>query len=667
MKARLVLIVVSSFLQPNLSDATPATELVDGANWPNYGRGTDENHYSPLDDINSTNVSQLGLSWWFDIPGPTLAESVPLEVNGTLYFATGYSVIRAVEAATGRLLWAYDPHVPSVAGQKLRLLWGIRGLAYRNNRVYVGTHDGRLIAIDARSGKPVWSVATTMPGDLRIITGPPLIFGEKVMIGHAFTEAGPVRGYVTAYDASTGKKLWRFFTVPGDPKKGFENEPMKQAAKTWTGAWWKLGGGGTVWNAMTYDPELNRVYIGTSNGYPMDAKDRSPGGGDNLFLASIVALDVDKGTYIWHYQTNPAETWDYDATEDLELANLRIGDIPRRVLMQASKNGFFYVIDRDTGRLISAEKFATVTWAQRVDLATGRPVEAVDAREKSTIWPSGDGAHGWPPMAFSPAANLVYIPVLDASGETGECTDRGIDSMGNPCVGVDSLLAWDPIRQRPVWRVPLPGVRNAGVAATAGNLVFQGRSDGQFAAYAADTGKKLWSFDAQTGIVGAPITYKVAGRQYVSVLAGFGGGSAVVEPGKWKARTQPRRLLTFALNASAQLPPPPPSYELSPVADPGFKHNSAREKAGAASFTEHCSLCHGYDAFAGGHAPDLRESAAILSPKTFEQIVNRAALREFGMPEFGEMSASERENIRQYLRARAQDAASERGTPKRTE
>jgi len=649
----------------------------DSDNWGSYGRTYDQDHFSPLTDIDVDNVSHLGLAWWFDIPGIVLAESVPLAINGTLFFVTGYSVVRAVNGATGRLLWTYDPGVAKEAGRKLRLLWGVRGIASLNGRIYVGTHDGRLVALNAKTGKPVWSVVTTQPGDLRIISGPPLVFGGKVMIGHAFTEAPlygepgpPLRGYVTAYDAVTGKQLWRFFTVPGDPKKGFESKAMEMAAKTWSGDWWKHSGGGTVWNAMTYDPELNRVYIGTSNGFPMTAKVRDPVGGDNLFLASIVALDADSGTYVWHYQTNPAETWDYDATEDLELAHLVVAGTPRRVLMQASKNGFFYVIDRDAGKLISAEKFAKVTWAEEIDLSTGRPVETASARDESgqsRIWPSGDGAHGWPPMAFSPVTNLVYIPVLDSTGEIGACNSRGLDPSGNPCVGVDSLLAWDPLRQQAVWRVSLPGVRNAGVAATAGNLVFQGRSDGQFAAYAADSGNKLWSFDAETGIVGAPISYKVGARQYVSVMAGFGGGSSVVEPGKWKARTQSRRLLTFALDANARLPPPPPPYELTPIVDPGFKHSPAREKRGFASYTEHCPLCHGYGARAGGHAPDLRESAVILSAKAFAKIVKHGGLREQGMPQFQDLSDSEVSDIRQYLRARARKAATNQASEKRTE
>jgi quinohemoprotein ethanol dehydrogenase len=656
-------------------------DTLNGNNWAGYGRTYDEAHYSPLGDINTSNVSQLGLAWWFDIPGVVLATSVPLEVDGRLYFATGYSVVRAVEATTGRLLWTYDPEVPKVAGGKLRVLWGIRGIAFWNDKVIVGTHDGRLIAIDAKTGKRVWSVETTHADDLGMITGPPLAFNGRVVIGHGGSEFGSLRGYVTAYDSESGKQLWRFFTVPGDPKKGFESKAMEMAAKTWSGQWWKYGGGGAVWNAMTYDPEFNRIYIGTSNGSPWNQKIRSPGGGDNLFLASIVALDANTGEYVWHYQTNPGDVWDYDATTDIELANVVIEGTQRRVLMQASKNGFFYVIDRDTGKLISAEKFAKVTWAEKIDFKTGRPLEAHNARYESgemTVWPGSSGAHGPQPMAFNPTKNLVYIPMLDVPGEYN---DKGINfkawqptrfvpsiglnvldphSDNMPLVatnvGTSSLVAWDPLRQHAAWRVALPGIWNGGIATTAGNLVFQGRYDGKFAAYSADTGKELWSFDAQVGIIGAPITYKVANRQYVSVMAGFGASGSAFDP-MWDARTQARRLLTFTLDGEARLPSATPRRKVIPVGDPKFKSNARAEHSGATEFGFRCAACHGISAVAGGAAPDLRASPAILSANGFLGIVARGTLLDRGMPSFGELRDFDVENIRQYLRSRANELA----------
>lgn len=436
---------------------------------------------------------------------------------------------------------------------------------------------------------------------------------------------------------------------------------------------------------MTYDPDLNRVYIGTSNGSPWNRKIRSPAGGDNLFVASIVALDADTGAYVWHYQTNPGDTWDFDATNDIELANLVIDGAPRRVLMQASKNGFFYLIDRDTGKLISARKFAKVTWAEKIDIKTGRPVETPNARYQSgeaTVWPGPNGAHGPQAMAFNPTKNLAYIPMFDLPGGY---SDKGVDFKSwkpkrfVPSVGLDlsfdvhsgnlgliptnlggsSLLAWDPIRQRAAWRVALPGIWNGGISTTAGNLVFQGRYDGKFAAYAADSGKELWSFDAQVGIVGAPITYRVANRQYVSVIGGYGGvGSGLGS--LWDARSQPRRLLTFALGGSAKLPPGHPRHEVISIRDPNFKVESEAEQNGATEFGYRCLACHGLGAVAGGAAPDLRESPMILFANAFRSVVKGGELLERGMPRFEELSDAEVENIRQYLRSRAMDLTADK-------
>lgn len=659
--------------------AAPSANTTEENNWPGYGRVDDAQHFSPLTDINADNVARLGLSWFFDIPGTVLAGSTPIQVDGVLYFAAGYSVVRAVDATNGKLLWSYDPQVAQVAGEKLRKGWGIRGLAFSRGRVFVGTHEGRLIALDAVTGKPAWSVMTLQSkDDKRYITGPPLVFKDKVMIGHAGADVGAVRGYVTAYDAQSGRQLWRFFTVPGDPAKGFENDAMKMAASTWRGEWWKFGGGGTAWNAMTYDPELNRVYIGTGNGAPWNQKIRSPGGGDNLFLCSIVALDADTGEYVWHYQVNPGETWDYNAVMDIQLATLQIAGKTHRVLMQAPKNGFFYVLDRDTGKLLSAEKFVKVTWAEKIDLVTGRPLEATDARYPSgeaLIWPGGAGGHNWQPMSFNPGTRLAYIPAIEMPGYYN---DKGIDlehwkpapgmvpniginmSLAGDVpkdAGASALIAWDPSKQTAAWRIELPGIWNGGTATTAGNLVFQGRSDGKFVAYAADSGKTLWSFDAQTGIVGAPITYKVGGRQYVSVLAGYGSAGAAFGTLSaqfgWDARTQPRRVLTFALDGEARLPPAPAPRERVATGDPTFKANAAAEERGGALWGDHCFFCHGAAAISGGFAPDLRESGTIVSYDAFKNIVKGGALLNNGMPRFEEVSDADIEAIRSFLRAQA--------------
>jgi quinohemoprotein ethanol dehydrogenase len=409
-------------------------------------------------------------------------------------------------------LWKYDP---KVTGYKMRLAWGSRGMAFWKGKIYAGTQDGRLFAVDATSGKLVWETQTTEPADVRYITGAPRVFNGKVVIGHGGADMGPTRGYVTAYDANTGKQLWRFYVVPGDPAKGFENKAMQMAAKTWRGEWWKFGGGGTVWNSMTYDPEFNRLYLGTGNGDPWNQKIRSPGGGDNLFLCSIVALDADTGEYLWHYQTNPGETWDFNSTMDIVLATLSINGAPRKVLMHAPKNGFFYVIDRENGKLISAQKFAKVTWAERVDLESGRPVEVPGSRYESgeaLIWPGSFGAHNWQPMSYSPDTGLVYIPARDLPTYYN---DRGVnleswkptplDALGvrpgftatqgsgdvAPDTGTGFLLAWDPVRQKEVWRQSDAGVTNGGALSTHGGLVFQGLADGQFVAYDAVSGAAL--------------------------------------------------------------------------------------------------------------------------------------------------------------------------------
>ena len=398
----------------------------DGRNWAAYGRTFSETHYSPLTEINAATVGRLGLAWSLDLE-PQNVLSTPLAVDGVIYFAVGYSIVHAVDARTGRLLWRYDPGVTERAGVKLRTGWGIRGLAYWKGRVFVGTHDGRLLALDARDGTPVWSVQTIDPADGSFVSGPPRVFDDKVVIGFGGGDFGPVRGYVTAYDTATGKQLWRFWTVPGDPARGFENPAMEMAARTWSGRWWERGGGGTVWNAMTYDPEFNRLYLGTGNGGPWNPRLRSPGGGDNLFLSSIVALDADTGAYAWHYQTTPGEAWDYNSAMDMTLADLVIDGRTRKVLLHAPKNGFFYVIDRADGRLLSAEKFAKVTWAERVDLATGRPVVAANAfyeQGEVQLFPSFEGAHNWFPMSFSPRTGLVYLPVTEMGASYSQ---KGID------------------------------------------------------------------------------------------------------------------------------------------------------------------------------------------------------------------------------------------------
>jgi quinohemoprotein ethanol dehydrogenase len=650
-------------------------------NWAAYGGGYDSNHHSPLDEINDRNVSKLGLAWYVDLPTAVNTHSAPLAVDGVIYYAVGHSVINAVEATTGKPLWTYDPQVANVAGEKLRMAWGIRGIGYWNGKVYTGTADGRLIAIDAKTGKPVWSVQTTQgPDDGRYITGAPLLFDGKVIIGHGGADSKPVRGYVTTYDAETGRQLWRFYTVPGDPAKGPDgaasDDVMAMAAKTWNGEWWKYGGGGTAWNAMTYDPELDRVYIGTGNGYPWNQEIRSPGGGDNLFLCSIVALDAKTGKYIWHYQINPGETWDYNAAMDIALTRLTIDGKERRVLVQAPKNGFFYVIDRDTGKLISAEAMAKVDWASRIDKTTGRPVETPQARFPNgggSYTPAAMGLHNWMAMSLSPMTGLVYVPTHLA---TGGVSKKGVNpatwrpparmladfgyatwlakDMVKSYSAVAKLVAWDPVAQKARWVVDQAGV-GGGVASTAGNLVFQGNAEGKFVAYAADTGKKLWSFDAQTGITGQPIVFRAGGRQYVTIMVGFGGVAGYLST-RWDYRSQRRRLLTFSLDGKKQLPVTATTQKLAIVDDPGFRIDVAKVDLGDSTFAKHCVVCHGPGAVAGGNAPDLRKSSVPLDAAVFKQVVHGGALVSNGMPRFDELSDQELEGLRHFIRYRARRA-----------
>jgi quinohemoprotein ethanol dehydrogenase len=652
-------------------------------NWASYGRTYDETFYSPLSEINETTVTRLGLAWYADLPSLGRA-GAPLAVNGVLYFPTGYSEIHAFDAVTGRELWRYqpDPAVTAVPGDTVKPGWGLRGIGYWDGKIYAGTQDGRLFAVEAASGKLVWSVQTTIPGDHIYVTGAPRLYDGKVIIGNAGTDYSAVRGYVTAYDAGTGKQIWRFFVVPGDPAKGFENEAMKMAAQTWTGDLWKLGGGGSPWNAITYDPELHRVYIGTGNGGPWNRKIRSPQGGDNLFTCSIVALDSETGKYIWHYQTTPGDAWDYDSTNDITLATLPVGGVKRRVILHANKNGFFYVIDRDSGKPLSAEPYAKVTWASKIDLVTGRPVEIPGSRYpngSALVWPGG-GAHAWEPMSYSPKTALVYIPTINAPSQY---EDKGIDIThwsykprtnfdpgtsiptplgAGPIPALGSLQAWDPVKQRRVWSVTQQAAQNGGVLSTGGNLVFQGDATGAFIARAADTGRKLWEFDVQDGALIHPITYSVGTRQYVTLVTYWGGTAAMMGRVSaqfgWDFRTRQRRVLTFVLDGERSLPPkaaaqPPQAWP----EDSHFVVNSAKARAGFDMFHRKCFSCHGVGAVAGGEAPDLRHSAIPLSNDAFTQVVRNGALESKGMPKFDELTAQDAQDIQHYIRQEARKAS----------
>jgi quinohemoprotein ethanol dehydrogenase len=653
-----------------------AAGIDSGDDWPGYGRTAAAGHYSPLRDIDESNVGQLGLAWSMDLPlGNSATE--PIAVGGVLYFAAGLSIVHAVDAATGRELWVHDPEVGKVGGLNMRVGWGVRGIAWSDGKIYVGTQDGRLIALDARTGQPVWTTQTFSPSEAAYISGAPRVAGDRVIIGFAGS-LGVGRGYVAAYDARTGKRLWRFYTVPGEPAKGFENAAMAMAAKTWSGDWWKYGGGGDVWNAIAYDAETDTVYFGVGSPYPWNHRLRSQGKGDNLFVDSIVAVDGRTGAYKWHYQTVPGDTWDFDATMDIELADLVIDGKPRKVLMQAPKNGFFYVIDRTNGKLISADPFVKVTWASRIDPQTGRPVEVPGARyegKPARVAPTPLAAHNWMPMAFSPRTGLVYIPAVDFAvtftepgpdwkPATDRNTDAGANIAGGPLLGepppAGRLIAWSPVLQKEVWRVDHATYLNGGVLATGGNLVFEGTVDGLFKAYAAETGKPLWRFDTRAPVLGPAISYRAGGRQYVTVITGLGmgypmnaaalGGPAM-ERYALDPRSQARRVLTFAIGGRQTLPPAAPPAP--PPDDPGFRPQPARLAPGAAAFSLHCLACHGSLAVGSGQAPDLRRSPIPLDQAAFADVVRGGALETRGMPRFGEFSDETLADIRYYIRAQA--------------
>jgi quinohemoprotein ethanol dehydrogenase len=674
-------IVASHALASTGIDTARLSNEADGADWGSYGRTYSEDHYSPLRQITTANVAKLGLAWSFDLNTPLRADSQPLAANGVLYVATGLSVVQAIDALTGKLLWRYDPDVAAVGGRKLISGWGIRGLALWKDRVIVATQDGRLIGLDAKAGTLAWSTQTLdksvdAMGEADI-TGAPRVFDGKVVIGFGGAERW-ARGAVSCFDAETGKFLWRFYTVPGDPAKGFENDTMAMAAKTWTGEWWKYGGGGTVWNAMTYDPELHRLYIGTGNAGPWNWKIRNPGKGDNLFIASIVALDANTGKYVWHYQENPNEAWDYNSTMDIEMATLLIGGRPRKVLMQAPKNGFYYVIDRETGKLISAEKIGLVSWAKGVDLKTGRPIENPGIRyENGPIlqWPGTYGTHNWQPMSYSPKTRLAYIPTIhqaDIYSSEGikaadwkpinDAWNTGMGGAGTLTAPADSfssmLQAWDPVTQKARWKVPTPGIINGGTMATGGGLVFQGHIDGTLNAYDAATGKLLWYFPAGVSVLGAPISYIAKGRQMVSVIVGPPSGSpSATLTGQskfgWTYRAHPRMLLTFALGGTAKLPDIPKHAPEQPLTTRELVPDPKLAAAGGAIFNNACMTCHGVGAIASGGAPDLRASPVPLDRDTFTQIVKDGALLKQGMPKFGDLTPADLDALRHYIRQQA--------------
>ena len=641
--------------------------------WAAHNGDSAETAFSPLNAINTGSVGRLGLAFSLDLPGETTLEATPIAVAGTLYFTGTHAEVYAVDGKTGRQLWKYDPQTWRINPWMLTQNFAAnRGAAYAGGRVFAASLDGRLFALDTKSGKLIWSVQTVPPSSHQYVTGAPRTFNGKVIIGQAGADFGE-RGYVTAYDQASGKQVWRFYVVPGSPEQNRGDAAMEAAARTWNGEWWKTGTGGGPWDDITYDDELNRIYIGTGNVSPVDPKTRGAEQGDNLYTAGIVAVDADTGKYVWHYQENPRDSWDYDSTQQMTAATMTIAGRQRQMLMHAPKNGFLYVLDRGDGKAISAEKIVKVTWASHIDLKTGRPAEEKDIRFEQgdvTIWPNPAGAHSWQAQSFSPRTGLLYIPVTQNGVHFGKghSLEGGFDVGGLSIAsekrderdGKGSLLAWNPVTQRQAWIVKHQTMLNGGVMATAGGLAFQGTGDGIFSAYDAANGKPLWRFDAGLGIIAAPMSYAVAGKQYVAVLVGWGGsasvGSDVMNVG-WKWGANPRRLLVFALDGTARLPPGgKPTLRVDAVDDPAIRIDRAAAETGHQLFLA-CALCHGRHArSAGAPGPDLRESTLALDPEAFLAVVRDGTLLEKGMPRYEALTREQVLQIWQYVRQEARAA-----------
>ena len=653
-------------------DALKAADA-DTADWLSYGRTYSEQRHSPLRQIDAKTVTSLGLAWSLDLATLHGLEATPIVSDGVLYTSSAWSVVYAVDARLGKVLWRYDPEVPKDHDKFVCCDVVNRGVALYRGRVFVGTIDGRLVALDQKTGKPVWTVQTTPKGGPYAITGAPRIARGRVVIGNAGSEYA-ARGFVSAYDAETGALAWKTYLVPGDPSQPFESEALRKAAGTWSGEWWKGGGGASPWDPIVYDPALDLIYVGTGNASPWYPELRGTTAGDNLFASSIVALRAGTGEYVWHYQTTPGDSWDYDATQPIILADLTIGGRLRHVLMQANKNAFFYLIDRETGRLISATPYATMTWATGID-SSGRPIVSPAARPSTAgtlVMPSDLGAHNWHPISFNPATGLVYLAVTDAAPALHVVDPAFRLNPNDQTVGYDPryqgplaaqlaaavptgrLVAWDPVGGREAWRVAYPVARSGGTLTTAGNLVFQGRADGKFAAYRANDGTPLWEFDARVGIAAAPMTYSIDGIQYVAVLAA--PPLLFVDP---KTRTGPGRLLVFSLGGRDTLPRTE-RLETPIVAPTVQVAATPKEMAeGSGLYNLYCDRCHSADLnlVKSGAVPDLRRSTTAVHEQ-YEPIVRGGIRRALGMPSFADDLTSDQVRlVHAFILDRARKAA----------
>ena len=658
-----------------VDDATIRANARTSRDWPSHGLDYAETRFSRLTQVNADNVRALGLAWAYDLESTRGVEATPLVVDGVMYVTASWSVVHAIDVRTGKRIWIYDPDVPRESGYKGCCDVVNRGAAVYRGKVFVATYDGRLVALDAASGRVVWVKDTIIDRSRSYtITGAPRVYKGKVIIGNGGAEYG-VRGYITAYDTETGAQRWRWFTVPGDPAKPFEDASMARAAKTWdpSGKYWEAGGGGTAWDTLTFDPELNLMYVGTGNGSPWARSKRSPAGGDNLYLASIVALNPDTGKYVWHYQETPGDNWDFTSSQPMILADLKIDGVARKVILHAPKNGFFFVIDRTNGKFISAKNFVEVNWATGYD-TNGRPMETPEARvvdRPREIIPSAYGAHNWHPMSFNPMTGLVYLPVqnIPVNLMDNKNWTFGGNTPGEPHGGLGwnlamyanveppksapfgRLVAWDPVKQKEAWRHDHVSPWNGGTLTTAGNLVFQGTADGRFVAYNATTGDKLWESATGTGVVAGPVTYFVDGRQYVSVAVGWGGVYGVMH--RATNRRGPGTVYTFAIGSSAKLPDFV-EYQQGALVQ-GVKYDPAHVKEGTLLYVSNCVFCHGVPGVdRGGNVKNLGYASADVIAN-LDRFVYRGPNMGAGMPDFtGKITPEQLDKIKAFIQGTAE-------------
>jgi len=641
--------------------------------WMTVGGTYEERHYSPLNEINRDTVSRLGLSWFADYDTNLSQQGTPLYIDGVIYVSTAWSKVYAYDARTGAQLWQYDPQTPKEIA--IKVCCGIvnRGIAAYEGKIYLGTLDGYLVAINAKTGQEEWRKLTVDADKQYTVTSAPRVIKGQVVIGNSGSEFG-VRGYLGAYNATTGEDIWRVYTVPGNPELGFENPQMEMAAKTWSGNWWELGGGGTVWDAIVYDEINNFVVFGTGNGTPWDQRVRDPNGSDNLFVASLLAVDADSGEYAWHYQTTPGDTWDYDAMSPIMLLDLPFNGEQTRVVVQPNKNGMMYVLEAATGKLLKADAFTEVNWNTGVDMVTGRPIEVPEARysrdEIYNLAPGVQGGHGWHANAFNPETGLVYIATQRAyfvmrTAENfvpnPQGTNLGIDMGASfvymrdnpdaPREFVGYVTAWDPVAGKAVWKSEEHDGPTGGVLSTGGGLVFSGggNNTNEFRAYDTVSGQKLWSFDTQTGMVAAPITFELDGKQYVAASVGINSAGNYYAPNY-------SRLLVFAIDGAAVLPTPV-SFTAPQLNPPPLTASAEEVAAGQQHYNANCAICHGNGGAArGANFPNLLVSPMLNAQEAFDSIVLQGVRQERGMVSFADrLQPADTSAIRAYLISRAQE------------